>query len=60
MEQMLICVADDLAREFSDVPEQVVIRALCDCLREYPTSSAVTVKGLAQDRLAAFRAQWPS
>ncbi|MGN6130481.1 MAG: hypothetical protein ACTHOK_09100 [Nocardioidaceae bacterium] len=56
MKQMLMHVAADLAREFRDLDEATAIRALGDCLREYPASGAVTVKGLTQDRLAALHA----
>ena len=36
MEQTLIDVADQLAREFCERDQSVVIRALCDCLRTDP------------------------
>ena len=53
VEPLLIQVADELAREFGDVPQGDVIRVVTDCLREFPSSDAFFIKSAAAARLSA-------
>lgn len=56
MEQTLIEVADELAREFCDLDQSIVIRVLCDCLRADPGADPTATRRAAHRRLMTLQA----
>ncbi len=55
MDINLVTVAEDLAKEFGDLPSGCVVGALVECVDEFPDSSPHFVAQATRARLLSMR-----